>query len=557
MVETSISSNLHNSKTFAHFNYQNNNAGRTYSIVKPITIEQQIEVQDKKTDDKWSKIGLIALAAGLGVFGLTKGLPKGFRRKVSEFVAEQEDKIMTKDNKALSFVQKYTLSAIKWFRKHSNKIKISYNWAAIQDVFVKKQMQKTPTLEKFGNWITKGFTKVSTATSLRSYKRAAIRFEKMYKSHDEINKQLLKDPKRSVTIGNVTKTVEDWVDEIEKKDKAIKYNFEQHFSTGAVKSRVKSTIKSMDGLFDDVHKKIFGNVKEFVNDKDNYNEFISDKMSDEIQKQARRNVMMHRKNITNGIADNFKEVTKELDDLHRILHVDDKQTRLLMRKIRRQVASYSEMQGIAENVRVRALYSDISKNLNKLQEEMINSSKYDAETLKNIDNTFSKLKNEIDINDKGEAQEILTIYNKLLKGDKAARSLEYDQVKAVTNSAMSSLSKAVDTETIKLFEKLRDFQLGAAPTDALGVLTSTGVVGYGLINADNKDERVSATLKYGIPAVGGVATSSLFTMALVPRGPSVILGLISGFAINKLGSSLDKFIKRRKLEKSNASSQSV
>ena len=61
--------------------------------------------------------------------------------------------------------------------------------------------------------------------------------------------------------------------------------------------------------------------------------------------------------------------------------------------------------------------------------------------------------------------------------------------------------------------------------------------------ADNKDERVSATLKYGIPAVGGITTALVLTSNLVSGFAGMGLGLLSSFVLNEAGNTVDKFRK--------------
>ena len=135
-------------------------------------------------------------------------------------------------------------------------------------------------------------------------------------------------------------------------------------------------------------------------------------------------------------------------------------------------------------------------------------------------------------------KEILAIYKNFLPDN------DYAKIEKETHKTIKSLDKSIDLETDKLYDKLRDLKIGSAPTDALGVLTSIGVIGWGLKKADNKDERVSVALKYGIPAVGAIATSLYCTVGLVSGGTSLAVGLLSGMIINKIGVILDKSIKK-------------
>ena len=139
-----------------------------------------------------------------------------------------------------------------------------------------------------------------------------------------------------------------------------------------------------------------------------------------------------------------------------------------------------------------------------------------------------------------QLKEILKIYKEVLS------EADYKKLEKIVNKAKKSLRKSKDMETNNLYDKLRDLKLGSALTDVLGVVTSLAAVAVGLTKADDKDSRISATLKYGIPAVGSVAVTVLCTVGLVTSGPAFLIGMLSGGAINKAGTFADK--KRKQYE---------
>lgn len=130
-------------------------------------------------------------------------------------------------------------------------------------------------------------------------------------------------------------------------------------------------------------------------------------------------------------------------------------------------------------------------------------------------------------------EEILTTYKALLPRDK------YLKLKAEVAKAVKSLDKSIEIETVQYVDKARDLKLGAAPTDVLSILTTVGAVGYYVSKSDNKDERISASLKYGIPAIGAIATSLFCTAKLISGGKAMFFGLASGWVINKIGVFVD------------------
>ena len=78
------------------------------------------------------------------------------------------------------------------------------------------------------------------------------------------------------------------------------------------------------------------------------------------------------------------------------------------------------------------------------------------------------------------------------------------------------------------------------------------MIGVGLARAKDNDERVSVTLKAGIPVIGAVATSLYCTARLVSGGKAMGVGLLSGYILNKIGEETDKL--RKKLTAKNTES---
>ena len=141
---------------------------------------------------------------------------------------------------------------------------------------------------------------------------------------------------------------------------------------------------------------------------------------------------------------------------------------------------------------------------------------------------------------KGEFQDLLTIYKNILP------EKEYVKIRSEVNSVTGKLDKAISTETDEFFDKIRDLKLGAAPTDVLTILTSLGSVGLGLSMAKDRDDRISASLKYGIPVVGGIATTLIMTASLVSGFKGMAAGILSSFLLSEMGDAADKFRKNAK-----------
>lgn len=72
--------------------------------------------------------------------------------------------------------------------------------------------------------------------------------------------------------------------------------------------------------------------------------------------------------------------------------------------------------------------------------------------------------------------EMLEIYQKLSPA-------EYAKIEKNTANFIKSLDESINIESEQFFDKVRDLQIGSAPTDALSILGSAAMIGVGLARA--------------------------------------------------------------------------
>ena len=202
-------------------------------------------------------------------------------------------------------------------------------------------------------------------------------------------------------------------------------------------------------------------------------------------------------------------------------------------------------------------YKKVKKTMNGLEQKVLDAAKLNdpKNSVKNkelydtflpqsiLESDKTALKNEVAAlqkslltGEKDSLKEIMDIYKHLLPPE------EFQKLERYYNKAAKKLDKAVQLETDKFFDKLRDLTLGSAPTDVLSIVTGLGTVGIGLTKADDNNDRVSILLKYGIPALGAIATSLCLGAALISGGTALVLSMLSGLVLNKIGSKADNFL---------------
>lgn len=134
--------------------------------------------------------------------------------------------------------------------------------------------------------------------------------------------------------------------------------------------------------------------------------------------------------------------------------------------------------------------------------------------------------------------DILKIYKDVLP------KKEYTKLEKQVKKSAKSLQKSIDTETNKYFDKARDLKLGAAPTEVLSILGTGAAAAWFVGKSKDKEEKISASLKYGIPAVGAIATSLFCSAKLISGGKALLFGILSGWVINKFGVVADEVRKQ-------------
>lgn len=393
--------------------------------------------EDEKTHRVGLKIALISAGVGLAVLAFAKGMPKSMRGKINDYFRAIENKIKNSENKTLSGAQKFYLSILKGIKANKDKVNALYNSAPLKDAFSKKMFQKVPILEKYTKWITNLFEKVTIKTSVNGYKRATKAFDRMHSFYDDIEKHsMLKNLNSEITRNGETKTVAQWAEIAKNNLNQAKNIYSSNFSKDAQLKRVGETKEDLKGLFEEIWKATWGDIKGFVKKKSTYTSFVSE------------------------------------------VYAAQAKTKL--------------------GEKLSPLHSSVT----------------------------DKIKDSLDI------------YKQILS------PADYTKLEEETRKALKSFDKSVDLEGDKLFDKLRDLEIGAALMDSLGLVSSTAIVAGGLAISSDKNQRTSVALKYGIPAIGAVAVTLYCTLGLVSGGKALLFGTLSGFVINKIGAILDNQIKK-------------
>ena len=490
---------------------------------------------DEKKKHKYDKtLAISAMVVGFGILALMKGaFPKTINKHLEKLRLKIEQK-NTKGSGKLSQFYRFSLNRIDDFMKKSESIN---NITTLKDVLFQKFM-----FGKDGNWkitrkihesITSFFNKISRKTVNSAYAQTHEEFAGLNEYMLSLNESILKNHSGNTKVKGV-------IDEINRRIARVNNNLEMGFGINARNQRLSEMEKATDGLFDYFWGASFQDAKNFRS-RHMYQSFIAEDYMLPFKLKTANKVGSLRHVISHDINDSYKATIKALDNLQKFVKPSDAETYEIITALRNNLKQYKKLSGKDEIAQRINLNKEISKNLKRLSNTFCAEAEHEGytfEAVKAMTGYVQEVESIISKNEKGELQEILTAYKPYLSKS------EYLNLKSKVNSAVKTLDKSIDIETVQYIDKARDLKLGSAPTDILSILATVGTVGWYLGKSKDKDEKISASLKYGIPAIGAIATSLYNTARLVSGGKSLALGLVSGWIMNIVGSQVDDLRKK-------------
>ena len=533
MINSVYTTNTVKNSPFSDFKQPQNG----YYINTPLDTNTQEEIKKKKSHKLGKTITLSALVVGFGTLAIFSGrLNKGATKYLNKWRIALEQKI-AKGGKYQNFYR-YALGKTESFLAKTESIN---NFTTFKDVICQRLMwgkngQRTFT-RRIHEGITKMFTKISRSTVNSSYATTQNKFSKLTEHLATLNEEILRKKPADTAVANT-------VNSLNSRIASVNQHLENGFGINARARRLKEVNRATDGLFDYFWNASLSDIKNFRS-KDMWQSYIAETYMLPAKNKLAADTNALRRVISHNISDSYKASSGFVDELQKLVNPTDLATNEILNSIRGSLTKYKKLSGANEATERAKLCKEISQNLKKFTESFRNvaaEQKYDDNALKSVVEFSSKIEKAISNNSKGELEEILTGYKSLLPRDK------YLKLKAEIADVVKSLDKSIDIETVQYVDKARDLKLGAAPTDILSILTTVGAVGYYVSKSDNKDERISASLKYGIPAVGAIATSLFCTAKLISGGKAMFLGLASGWVINKVGVFVDDLRKKYALD---------
>lgn len=487
--------------------------GANIAVRPTYTAKPQNDELNKKKEEKTSKLGYgifgIASVLGLGFLGAGKLFSRRSSFKTFKFLETWEAK-----------AQKYGFFEVyEPVRKFLSKGRAIFNVATVKDSFF-----KWATPKKVDDFITKWFERLSVRTSRIAYDKSYTAFESMYAQFDKFNSKLTAEQAAKVN----------------QKIANIRANYAQGFSETSRNQRLGRTKNNLSGLF----KKILDQFRHPLNflGKASEGRFVAEEEAHSAKIILGNSMRGLKEKISNSSKDKHLVTKDLLDRLGSSISTKDEEARGLMKKLWGHLDKYkSDSKGLGYDDIIRFPTQEVKADLTKLSKHISDASGYYKGDSKDAAlKAIKDLTESLGADKKGEIQEIMDIYrdNKLPPED-------YRVLQKSVKKAMKKFNRAIDLESDKLFDKIRDLNLGSASHDVLAFGLSLAGIGWGISKVDNKDERISVTLKYGIPALFGVAMAIGCTVGLIASGPSLLIGLASTIPVNMIGKAIDNARKKK------------
>lgn len=481
----------------------------------------------------------VTILTGIGLFTLMRG---GGNRKLLRWLKIFKNYLEKKlenikiDNKKIESFDKTYLWAIGVIDNLTRRSEAINNFTAFKDLLFKKIMHVTEPTGKIHDVITDVFTQIGRRSVENSYARTENKIiATQVASSKLLRRKIYDNPEQIIEINGKKATRAQWMEKITELDKDLVDGYYDNFDIKALKKRYYSVAHISQIL-----ETSFSKLKTFYS-KDIYSKFIADEKIAKEKDAIIKEVKQYRK----GLSYTREEMIKSSEDLlgrvSGFISFRDNTNRNLLKDIRQGLKKYiqqpNDRDKAAESV-VKAVDTLTYNIMHNKVERFINGS--DKEK---VLSELADIKSNITGYKRGIADEILSIYKRLLP------EKEFKKIQKVYARSIKSLDNSIRIETEDFTNKIRDLALGSAPTDMLTMVGSVAVLGYQLGKSDNRDQRTSIALKYGFPAIAGIAVSLYCNAKLYAGTKALIVGSLSTWVLNRIGSSSDEYIKKYKAER--------
>jgi len=532
-----------NPSEYSYWYNQKNNTQIKTSLPEILSPEEARKTHNTKTIG--ISIASATLLAAAGVFYLMRGGPKGFVKNINILRKNLENKLQQSklDLEDNSFYNKFLQFSIKVTDWLQSKIDTLNNITTIKDLLFEKFMNNRLTGKitgKIHSYITKVFAKVARRAVKNNYSET---LEKI-KNSTKLSKKMLQNLSSAnnneiINIKGVEKTRKEWLKELSTIESDIFKEYEKNFGQNAQILRYKKYGKTLIDLKEQFKK----NGPFWFLSKDTLKGFVADSIVANARKELQQKTWTLRKFFSYSMKDISKEADDTILEMTKLLKVSDVDN---IKRLRNLNQNFQKLSHIKEEAERAQILNNIENQIDEFITDVITSNKIKTETGDKLYNYAQSLSDKLKNYKPGKLENMLSIYKRILSPE------EYSKLENAYKGNVVALDKSIHLETEDYLNKLRDLTLGSAPTDVLSVAAGLGTLGYYLMQSDNARERNEIGLKYGLPAITGIASMLYGNAKLLAGTKSLSLGLITMFITNRLGDIANKLLENYYSKQKNA-----
>ena len=495
--------------------------------------------QPKTSNQKKKKIIIGAAITAM----LTTYTAAFYRKNIANYAAKFVDKIYSKSDgykkHGANAWDAMSLGLARYIDKGLSSTQLFVNFSAMKDSVsdrIARALKMGPLCDK----LSATWEKLAAKAVKANYNSCDKSFEKTYEEIINITQNLRKndDLNRIIQVDGENYALGHVIKQIEKNMREARTRYNKEFSISAFETRNKYLKERLNSINEEF-RKAYTSWKYYK--KFEFTRFTAEEMLAPVKMTYQKNLMTNKAFISNNIDDKFIATYQLLRNFDNIIAPKDVKSRKIIREIYSKLKEYRDLSGKSEKTQRRLLTQDIEKSLNLLMEQIQKNPKYEQKNLERMSNLVEEMKRTVNMGKKGKLQETLTYLKAVLP------EAEYKKIRSQVYNTTDKLNNVVQGEGDLYFDKLRDIVLGSAFSDIIfGMVTPLATMGAVLAMDETKEERISTTLKLGIPLIGGVATSTAFLFLLASGGKALILSSLIGLGLNRIGTYADnKLVQNR------------
>ena len=502
--------------------------------------------EEKSADKKKLKNILIGSGIALVVGGYTAAF---YRKNILDFVSNfikkgylKAEVLKNKTKEQTTFLEVLSVKAARFLDKTLTRSQMFVNFSAMKDSFADK-VARTLKLGPLCDKLAQTWDSLATKAVLSNYKKCDKSFNQtkqvIFNKLDEIKNT--EDISRIVNINGENYTVEQLLKLIQINTSEAQQLYNKNFSKEAFSSRKQFLLERLK----DINKKFFNEYTTLdYYLKGNVTRFTVEEWLAPIKTSYQDYLFRNKSIISNNIDDKFAATYKLLKNFDKVIAPDDTKSRGILKEIIHELKQYRSLSGLDENISRETLVQNIEAKIQSIITQMKENPMYKEKSFDEITKLAQNIANTVMAGEKGKLQEALTYLKALLPRN------EYLKIRRQVYKTSEQLNKVTNAEGDLYFDKLRDITLGSALTDiTFGMVSPLAMMGVVIAADDTAKERISSTLKLGIPLLGGIATSTAFLFMLASGGRAMALSALSGLILNRLGTLADNALNTHQEQK--------